>query len=400
MTSGKIAGLVITAGVVAGGVYTYSNMNDDNDKPVLKKKKSTPPPRLEDSFALTPKLKNSRGQPLPSFQSTGTKDIGVTLTQGFYRDYMEDEFVVYRSSQELRPDYLIAGVFDGHGGGRTSKVAKARLVENLLRPPPPSNYFSFYSAYFDSEGSKNNNSSMNKSNSNNGNNSSNSSSSKDGNDKRASGYDVLSKPFGDLSQSITTAFANTEKDYIEKTKLSPKGREGATAVMALVRKLENDIIVANAGDSKCVVCRTKAEDDQDLSFDHKPNDPKERERIVKHGGFVYGHFVFIDNVPSYMYRIYKKDTREGGLNLSRALGDTFYGEMVPHTPDFIQVEKRKDDLALVLGSDGVWDVLSTTDVCDLVRCNAKDYQAASDSLVAAACIQKSTDNITAVVVRL
>lgn len=59
--------------------------------------------------------------------------------------------------------------------------------------------------------------------------------------------------------------------------------------------------MANAGDSRCVLCRNgKA---VDLSFDHKPEDDLERTRIEKAGGKVTA------------------DGRvNGGLNLSRAIG--------------------------------------------------------------------------------
>lgn len=66
------------------------------------------------------------------------------------------------------------------------------------------------------------------------------------------------------------------------------------------------IYVANAGDSRCVLCR---QDDVafDLSADHKPEDSKEKERIEKAGGKITG------------------DGRvNGGLNLSRAIGKVFF----------------------------------------------------------------------------
>ena len=59
--------------------------------------------------------------------------------------------------------------------------------------------------------------------------------------------------------------------------------------------------VANAGDSRCVVCKDgKA---IDMSIDHKPEDKLEHDRITDAGGKV------------------TEDGRvNGGLNLSRALG--------------------------------------------------------------------------------
>lgn len=63
----------------------------------------------------------------------------------------------------------------------------------------------------------------------------------------------------------------------------------------------NQLFVANAGDSRCVVCRDgKA---VEMSIDHKPEDEAEKERIEIAGGKV------------------TSDGRvNGGLNLSRAMG--------------------------------------------------------------------------------
>lgn len=74
---------------------------------------------------------------------------------------------------------------------------------------------------------------------------------------------------------------------------------GCAAVVALLHK--NKLYVANAGDSRAVLCwGGKA---VDLSVDHKPDDPVERQRIQNAGGTV------------------TQDGRvNGGLNLSRALG--------------------------------------------------------------------------------
>lgn len=74
-------------------------------------------------------------------------------------------------------------------------------------------------------------------------------------------------------------------------------------MVALIRGKQ--LIVANAGDSRCVVSeRGKA---VDMSYDHKPEDELELARIKNAGGKV------------------TMDGRvNGGLNLSRAVGETHY----------------------------------------------------------------------------
>ena len=57
---------------------------------------------------------------------------------------------------------------------------------------------------------------------------------------------------------------------------------GCTANVALIHK--NTLYCANAGDSRSVLCRSNGP--FDMSVDHKPDNPEEKARIEKAGGFV------------------------------------------------------------------------------------------------------------------
>lgn len=121
---------------------------------------------------------------------------------------------------------------------------------------------------------------------------------------------------------------------------------------------DNELYVANAGDSRCVLCRggTAVE----LSLDHKPEDTIEMERIVKAGGKVTA------------------DGRvNGGLNLSRAIGDHSYkrnstlpaqDQMISAYPDVrhITIEPDKDEF-MILACDGIWNFMSSQDVVGFVK---------------------------------
>lgn len=81
--------------------------------------------------------------------------------------------------------------------------------------------------------------------------------------------------------------------------LQPGSDSGTTAVVALIRGKQ--LVVANAGDSRCVV--SVGGRALDMSYDHKPEDYMELTRIRNAGGKV------------------TLDGRvNGGLNLSRAIG--------------------------------------------------------------------------------
>jgi serine/threonine protein phosphatase PrpC len=140
---------------------------------------------------------------------------------------------------------------------------------------------------------------------------------------------------------------------------------GATAVVAVIT---GDILtVANAGDSRAVLCRRKASSEGEeskgfyaypMSYDHKPSQTNEMNRILRSGGFV-NHFGRIN----------------GNLNLSRSIGDLKYKQvpgippahqMITAEPDIMQVVLQDDDEFLLLGCDGIWDCLSNHQAVDFV----------------------------------
>lgn len=137
---------------------------------------------------------------------------------------------------------------------------------------------------------------------------------------------------------------------------------GATAVLAIVRP--DRIVVANVGDSRAVLCRGGRV--EDLSEDHKPNMPRERERIARAGGVVeVQHFG-----PITQYRV------NGGLNLSRSIGDLAYkrnrdlpppDQLISATPDVRTFKRQATDEFMVICCDGIWDVLSSQEVVEFVR---------------------------------
>ncbi|XP_040968932.1 probable protein phosphatase 2C 60 isoform X2 [Gossypium arboreum] len=116
---------------------------------------------------------------------------------------------------------------------------------------------------------------------------------------------------------------------------------GSTACVAILRN--NQLVVANAGDSRCVISRKGQA--YNLSRDHKPDLEAEKERILKAGGFIHAGRV------------------NGSLNLSRAIGDMEFKknkllpaekQTVSANPDINTVELCDDDDFLVLACDGIW----------------------------------------------
>lgn len=141
---------------------------------------------------------------------------------------------------------------------------------------------------------------------------------------------------------------------------------GCTACVCIMTK--DEVICANAGDSRAVLCKKGMS--VELSYDHKPDNAEEKERITKAGGFV------------------EENRVKGMLNLSRALGDLEYkldpelsaeDQMITCVPD-IKVEKiDKNTEFLIIACDGIWDCLTNQEAVDFVREQAQYLKKKSGS---------------------
>ncbi|KAB7507124.1 putative protein phosphatase [Armadillidium nasatum] len=137
--------------------------------------------------------------------------------------------------------------------------------------------------------------------------------------------------------------------------MKPGYDSGCTACVALLNG--HDLYVANVGDSRCVVCRNGQA--LDMSIDHKPEDELEAARIRQAGG-----------------RITADGRVNGGLNLSRALGDHSYKQNKNHTaanqmisplPDIQTLKLTPEDSFMVIACDGIWNSMSSQQVCDFIN---------------------------------
>lgn len=164
-------------------------------------------------------------------------------------------------------------------------------------------------------------------------------------------------------------------------------RMGSTAVIAVL--LQRTLHIANCGDSRAVLCN--AGNAHRLSFDHKPELPCERQRIKEAGGYV------CQTHPLGPARV------DGVLSVSRSFGDFLLAPKVTWHPYHAECRITPADEFVVLGCDGVWDVLDDQTAVDIGR---KALEAGKPPKVAArqimnASLQRgSTDNISVIVLQL
>ncbi|KAK4490794.1 hypothetical protein RD792_001507 [Penstemon davidsonii] len=173
-----------------------------------------------------------------------------------------------------------------------------------------------------------------------------------------------------------------------------KIRMGSTAVVVLVGKEE--VVVANCGDSRAVLCRGGAA--LPLSTDHKPDRPDEKERVEAAGG----------NILNWNgWRV------QGVLATSRSLGDHYLKPYVTCEPEVTVLRRTESDSFLIVASDGLWDVVCNEVACEVVRkClsgqvrrrgpsdGGSGVSEAAAMLAELAIAKGSKDNISVIVVKL
>ena len=153
---------------------------------------------------------------------------------------------------------------------------------------------------------------------------------------------------------------------------------GSTCLCALVN--DNKLQVMNVGDCRAVLANNKKA--VVITSDHKPNTKVERERISKIKG---------------NEKIYNDDGiwRIGPLSVSRAFGDTDTGKYISQTPDIFSYNISNKDDFLVLGCDGLWDVMKNNEVVKFVYDNPVN---SARKLGSEALKKGSSDNISIIIV--
>ena len=178
----------------------------------------------------------------------------------------------------------------------------------------------------------------------------------------------------------------------------------------------NKIYTANVGDSRAIVCSNGLA--KILSRDHKPERPDERDRIESCGAAVArtpaeASYNMLSPLNKFILHVcccdggplpYDGPMRlfPGGIAVSRSVGDLDIRKVnkaLSPIPEIIIHDIISADEFIILACDGLWDVMSNQEACDLVL-GCVNIKEAAKKLCSHAFERGSCDNISVIVVFL
>ncbi|CAG9335687.1 unnamed protein product [Blepharisma stoltei] len=203
-------------------------------------------------------------------------------------------------------------------------------------------------------------------------------------------------------QAILRGFSQAETEFLKLAKETNEKAGSCALVVLIVGKM---CYIANLGDSRAVISAYKGQQAISITRDHKPDDPEEQARIYQNGGSIY----YNPNSKHIIYRV-----SPGRLSVSRTIGDIdakdpAYGgnpyvlSAIPEVKSF-KIKKGHD--FIMMGCDGIFDVMSSKDVVSAAWNNSLVF----DDLTASFCRngveaiitqsmrRASSDNLTAIII--
>ena len=249
----------------------------------------------------------------------------ANTNQGIVRDYNEDRVSViinmnkpkYYTKNSPWPKISYFGVFDGHAGNKCAEY----LRDNLLNYICNNNFFP-----------------------------------------------------DDIPNAIKYGFKKIDEDYLKKYAfINNKLIDNSGSCGLILLLIYNTIYIANVGDSRCIGSFKNGKIQKDITLDHKPNTPYEKERIIKNGGKIYQTQTPIEDDEAFKDKILVGPYRvfPGKLSVSRTVGDAEgkiealggNPNVIVPIPDIFFFDLEKDDVDFfILGCDGIYDQLYSKDV--------------------------------------
>ena len=189
-------------------------------------------------------------------------------------------------------------------------------------------------------------------------------------------HKILIRLLKDNPINIEYCLKNLFKKLDEKVKSQNCVEIGNTATIVFIE--DNNLFCANVGDSKCVIVANNQV--ETLSYEDKCTDEDEQKRIASEGGMIIDERLC------------------GVLAITRAIGDhDLKCKGLSAIPHFVKRSLSEKDKFCILGSDGIWDVITDENLLLLSK-DVKDPEILANLLVKEAVKLGSTDNISCIVI--
>jgi len=172
----------------------------------------------------------------------------------------------------------------------------------------------------------------------------------------------------DVKTASAEAIEKIEKMVIGNYRIDTEF-SGTTLSMAIIRG--NRLTGVNIGDSRVIIGKVHGTGNtslvaEEFTHDHKPDTPKEKERILAAGGRVFAveYDDGIDGPP----RVWLGHMDVPGLAMSRSLGDSVaHTAGVSSVPEFTERDlDPATDKCLVIATDGLWEFVSNQETINMV----------------------------------
>lgn len=367
--------------------FNKENTKDNNIATKLSKDNGQNPILLKQQN----KQNNLQSKKMVNYEQTKSNEkskgiveaFGICTTQGISRNYNEDRVSVILnvtkhnsdqndSKDNLLPNCSYFSVFDGHGGNKCANFLRENLHQYILNDPAfPKN----------------------------------------------------------VTQAQRNGIYKAENDFLQKAKSGSDINKSGSCVIVVLFVNQISYFV-NVGDSRGIISSKRGNIKKSVTEDHTPSTDLESKRIYDAGGKIYrtrlpmninlNLFEKIDNekLESNFFGPFR--VVPGKLSVSRTIGDIFAKDpslggnpdVVVCEPDIFPKTIDKSDDFIILGSDGIFDVLDTNEIINIswsilnkslnrgVKCIHQLSKDCVEAIILESMKKKSTDNLTAIFIVL
>ena len=184
-------------------------------------------------------------------------------------------------------------------------------------------------------------------------------------------FSFIKNRFNEISRNLKESIKKADNDLLKSKHLYDTEKSGSTLCLSLLSN--KNLICANVGDSRAILCSCNDKNEwkaSQLTKDHKPMDKEEYRRIINAGGNV-SRMINVEKNDEEVgpYRVWGKTQDKGpGLAMSRSIGDGMAKKLgVLGEPDIYEYNLNENDKFVICATDGVWEYLTNEDVMNIVK---------------------------------